>query len=167
MGGFEWGTKVAREKCESIEGAVVELREWAKRSDIEAELRYLTQELSDIQVIKPEQRDETYWYEIKQTLCGEVRIPKETYSQNFGEEFPKEGEILVYCWEIPWLWKFRPATIAKVAECFERHGVLEVWWDIIGYNSKVNDLHDRFWREHAKEIFGEGTEVIKNKPYRE
>ena len=130
MGGFEWLTKVPTQKYGGMERVKTELTELAKDPSADPYLRYLAQELSEIWIVKPEERDETCWYEIKQALWGKVRIPRETYGENFGKEFPGEGEILLYCWEIPWLWKFPPEIIATVASIFEKHDVIDVWWAI-------------------------------------
>ena len=54
-----------------------------------------------------------------------------------------------------------------IANIFEKHDVIEVWWDIVGDGTSSSDLMDAFWREHGEEAFGEGVEITKAKPDRE
>ena len=167
MGGFEWGTRVPEKMLEGVEKVKAEFAELAKNPETDGYLRYIAEELAEMWVVKPEAREKTCWYEVKETLYGEIQIPKQTYGDYFSDDFPNEGEVLLYCWETPWLWKFTPETKEIIAKVFEKHGVIEVWWAIVGDNTKSNDAMDNFWNRHGSEIFGESISITKAKPSRE
>ena len=164
MSGFEWSTKLEANKRHGVEQAVAELRELAADLLTPPALRYFAGELADIYVIKPEHPDDVYLTDIKP---DGTKQPYATYREYFGDTLPSESEILVYCWEIPWLWKMPTEAKTTIANIFEKYDVIEVWWDIVGDGTRSSDLMDAFWRQHGEEIFGSGAGMTKNKAPRE
>lgn len=112
MGGFEWSVRVPAEMEAGVRQAKAHFTQLVNSPDTDPGVRYLAEELADMWIVTSEERNKVCWYTVKETPTGRVEIPKNTYGENFGDHFPNDGEILLYCWEVPWLWEFTAQTKA-------------------------------------------------------
>ena len=143
MGGFLWSIIVERDKGKAVDGALYELCEWAQ--DKPEALAYFASELRRMALMLPGEEDWVWRSSI----------------EYFGLTRPSDGEALLFALEIPWLWKIPPEVTAKTAELFEKHNVLEVWWDIVGYGARASDEMDKAFSEAFNQL---GVECVeKNK----
>jgi len=120
--GFAFYLKINRDKAALVEAARDELYEWIEgRGGYER--MYLPWRLANhMTVIYPEDNGS---------------------KEYFGPFWPNEGEALVFHHDIPWLWRLSPEVMAKARECFEKHDVIDIWWNIIKENSEGTDLIDQ------------------------
>jgi hypothetical protein len=130
--GFEWSTIVEREKGKAACAAADELRAWAENPWTPEVLGYFGSELSAIWLFLPERANDI-WFESKR---GEGEV---TFKQHFGKNWPGDGDALLWALDLPWLWKVPPSVKAKAAECFAKHGVLDVWRTIVEDGKRISD----------------------------
>ncbi len=57
------------------------------------------------------------------------------------------GECLVFHHDIPWFSHLPPEVLSIARECFERHGVVDVWWAIIGEEGQGQDFVEAMYPE--------------------
>ena len=139
MGGFQWRLIVDKGIGERAELALADFKNWLESECPENE--YIYSDCLGIQVIKPEQSDEVYLYQVENDdLNKKIPGTETTFKQFFGESFPGPGQILLDSMQIAWLWKWPKECLTKAAECFEKYGALEVWWTILGDGVRVNDI---------------------------
>ncbi|GAH73472.1 unnamed protein product [marine sediment metagenome] len=143
MGGFLWSTIVERDKGKAVDAALYELCEWAQ--DKPEAVAYFAGELRRMALMLPGEEDSVWRSSI----------------EYFCLTRPGDGEALLFALELPWLWKVPTEVMAKTAELFEKHNVLEVWWDIVGYGAKASGEMDKAFSEAFNQLGVERVE--KNK----
>lgn len=165
MGGFEWYEKFDASLAEGVKSLKDEILELC-HSDKDDNFRWFLREISDLTLIEHNtSHEESHYYTTKEDGTKE---PYHTYYEMFGHEWPTETEIAVYCDEVPWIYKLSAHDKARVASLFEKHGVLEIWWAMIGDSGCYSGMMDRFYSQHGKEIFGQDIVSIERvRPPRE
>ena len=125
--GFTFRMKIERDKAPLVKAAIQDLYDWVDKHGGYDGMYLPWRLVNHMSVVLPENDFDSK--EVREYVCGGERL--------------SEGEALVFHHDIPWLWRLSPEVMAKARECFEKHGVIDIWWNIIKENCEGTDLIDQ------------------------